>query len=70
MDRLAENGIAMSIREAILAYGGQFGKRGMQDALKAGAVQSRRSRAPAFLFSIFGVKKGPEWEEREETSKK
>ncbi|WMV34488.1 hypothetical protein MTR67_027873 [Solanum verrucosum] len=40
-----------------LAYGGQFGKRGMQDVLKAGAVQSRRSRAPAFLFTIFGVKK-------------
>ncbi|KAG5617340.1 hypothetical protein H5410_017164 [Solanum commersonii] len=28
----------------------------MQDDLKAGAVQSRRSRAPAFLFFIFGVK--------------
>ena len=31
-------------------------KRGMQDDLKAGAVQSRSSRAPAFLFFIFGVK--------------
>ncbi|KAG5630218.1 hypothetical protein H5410_001935 [Solanum commersonii] len=42
---------------SLLAYGGQFGKRGMQNVLKAGAVQSRRSRAHAFLFSIFGVKK-------------
>lgn len=33
-----------------LAYGGQFGKRGTQDILKARAAQFRRSSAPAFLF--------------------
>ena len=38
------------------AYGGHFGRRGMQDVLKARAVQHRKSRVLVFLFFIFGVK--------------
>lgn len=42
-----------------LAYGGQFGKRAMQDILKATAAQSRRSRILEFLLFSFGVKNSP-----------